>query len=62
MSSMMGALAARVAAGATVQRVQISNHRGRVNGWTTHERVYGICLAVEGRPRPGATGKVRAMR
>jgi hypothetical protein len=41
-------------------RVQISNNRGRVNGWTTHERVYGICVAVEGRPRPGATAKVRA--
>ena len=40
------------------RRVQISNNRGRVNGWTTHERVYGICVAVEGRPRPGAAGKV----
>jgi hypothetical protein len=114
MSSMLGALAARVAGGATVQfrpagssmvplvrsrqlvtvapvdpaklevgdivlakvagqvylhlvsaldpgrrRVQISNNRGRVNGWTTHERVYGICLAVEDRPRPRVGAKVR---
>lgn len=32
-------------------RVQISNNRGRVNGWTTHARVYGICTAVDGRER-----------
>jgi hypothetical protein len=32
-------------------RVQISNNRGRVNGWTTHARVYGICTAIDGRPR-----------
>jgi hypothetical protein len=32
-------------------RVQISNNRGRVNGWTTYARVYGICTAVDGRPR-----------
>ena len=32
-------------------RVQISNNRDRVNGWTAHEPVYGICVAVGGRPR-----------
>src|SRR3954468_20691620 len=26
-------------------RVQISNNRGRVNGWTRHDRIYGICVA-----------------
>lgn len=31
------------------RRVQISNNRGRVNGWTGYNRVYGICTAVEGR-------------
>jgi hypothetical protein len=40
-------------------RVQISNNRGRVNGWTTHARVYGICVAVDGRPRPRTAGKLR---
>ncbi|WP_069161218.1 hypothetical protein [Nocardia altamirensis] len=40
-------------------RVQISNNRGRVNGWTNHDRVFGICLAVEGVSRPGAKKKVR---
>jgi hypothetical protein len=40
-------------------RVQISNNRGRVNGWTNHARVYGICLAVEGVPRPRTGGKLR---
>src|SRR5687768_5031820 len=28
---------------ATRNRVQISNNRGRVNGWTGHAKVYGIC-------------------
>jgi hypothetical protein len=29
-------------------RVQISNNRGRINGWTGYGRVHGICLAVDG--------------
>ncbi|MEV7182358.1 hypothetical protein [Kitasatospora sp. NPDC093679] len=41
------------------RRVQISNNRGRVNGWTGYERVFGICLPVDGVPRPGAAGRVR---
>ena len=41
------------------RRVQISNNRGRVNGWTSYERVYGICVAVDGVRRPGAEGKLR---
>ncbi|MED7947597.1 S26 family signal peptidase [Streptomyces sp. BE20] len=40
-------------------RVQISNNRGRVNGWTGHARVFGICVAVDGTPRSGTVGKVR---
>ncbi|MEV6520702.1 hypothetical protein AB0M43_02010 [Longispora sp. NPDC051575] len=40
-------------------RVQISNNRGRVNGWTSHDRVFGICVAVEGSPRPNTSGKTR---
>lgn len=39
-------------------RVQISNNRGRVNGWTNHARVYGICTVVNGQPRPRTAGKV----
>jgi hypothetical protein len=39
------------------KRVQISNNRGRVNGWTSHDRVFGICVAVDDVPRPGASGK-----
>ncbi|MFD5144824.1 S26 family signal peptidase [Streptomyces sp. NPDC058401] len=42
------------------RRVQISNNRGHINGWTSHDRVYGICLAVDGVPRPGAAPKARA--
>jgi hypothetical protein len=41
-------------------RVQISNNRGHVNGWTSQARVYGICVEVDGRPRQGAAAKVRA--
>ncbi|WP_405015941.1 S26 family signal peptidase [Kitasatospora sp. NBC_00070] len=39
------------------RRVQISNNRGRVNGWTGHDRVFGICTSVDGVARPGAAGK-----
>ena len=42
------------------QRVQISNNKGRVNGWTSHDRVFGICLTVDGAARPGAERKLRA--
>ena len=38
-------------------RVQISNNRGRVNGWTKYDRVFGICVAVDGVSRPGAAAK-----
>jgi hypothetical protein len=41
-------------------RVQISNNRGRVNGWTGRERVFGICVEVDGVSRSGAAAKVRA--
>ncbi|HSK96848.1 MAG TPA: hypothetical protein VK891_09545 [Euzebyales bacterium] len=40
-------------------RVQISNNRGRVNGWTDYARIYGICTAVDGVPRPRLAGQVR---
>jgi Peptidase S24-like len=38
-------------------RVEISNNRGRVNGWTDHARVYGLVTSVEGVPRPRIDGK-----
>jgi hypothetical protein len=44
---------------AAAGRVQISNNRGRVNGWTNHTRIYGICTAVDGTARPRIDGKVR---
>ncbi len=43
-------------------RVQISNNRGRVTGWTGHARVYGICTAVEDAPRPRTQGKTTSAR
>lgn len=42
------------------KRVQISNNRGRVNGWTSHDRVFGICVTVDGITRSGAEGKTLA--
>jgi hypothetical protein len=42
------------------KRVQISNNRGRVNGWTGYGRVFGICVAVDDVPRPGADAKTAA--
>lgn len=44
---------------ASAGRVQISNNRGRVNGWTNHAKIYGICTAVDGARRPRTDGKVR---
>jgi hypothetical protein len=40
-------------------RVQISNNSGRVNGWTTHAKVFGICTSVDGAARPRIDGKLR---
>jgi hypothetical protein len=42
------------------KRVQIRSNRGRVNGWTSHDRVFGICVSVEDVLRPGADGKTAA--
>ncbi|MDQ1645041.1 MAG: hypothetical protein QOJ50_1225 [Cryptosporangiaceae bacterium] len=33
-------------------RVQIGNNRGRINGWTSHGRVFGIDTAIDGTARP----------
>jgi hypothetical protein len=44
---------------ASTGRVQISNNRGRVNGWTNHARIYGICVAVDDARRPRVDGKLR---
>jgi hypothetical protein len=40
-------------------RVQISNNRGRVNGWTSRDKVYGICTAIDGVRRPRLAGKIQ---
>jgi hypothetical protein len=44
---MLAAIAQRVAAGQTVSFVQISNNRGRVNGWTSLDRINGMIFAPE---------------
>jgi hypothetical protein len=43
---------------ARASRVQISNNRGRVNGWANYTKVFGICTAVDGVGRPRLAGKV----
>ncbi|GAA3345958.1 hypothetical protein GCM10020358_55090 [Amorphoplanes nipponensis] len=40
-------------------RVQISNNRGRINGWTNYARIYGICTRIDGHDRP-AVGSSRS--
>ena len=40
-------------------RIQISNNRGRVDGWANHARIYGICVAVDGTRRPRLEEKIR---
>lgn len=39
------------------RRVQISNNRGKINGWVCHDDVAGICIAVDGVPRPDSVRK-----
>lgn len=33
------------------------NNTGRVNGWTNHARIYGICTAADGARDPALTAK-----
>ena len=40
-------------------QVQISNNHGRVNGWTPRSNVYGIVVAINGRPLPRALAKAK---
>ena len=39
-------------------RVQIGNNRGGINGWTSRDRVFGLCVEVEGVPRKNTEGKL----
>ncbi|HRD63699.1 MAG TPA: hypothetical protein PLZ93_14700 [Nocardioides sp.] len=41
------------------RRVQISNNRGRINGWAGWTKVAGICISVDDEPRPRLNGKTR---
>ncbi|MFI7004554.1 S26 family signal peptidase [Nocardia sp. NPDC050175] len=41
-------------------RVQIGNNRGRINGWTSPARVFGLCTEIEGVPRKNVDGKILA--
>jgi hypothetical protein len=38
-------------------RVQISSNRGRVNGWASYAKVFGICTSVGGVRRARIEGK-----
>jgi hypothetical protein len=37
---------------------QISNNRNYVNGWASLASIYGVCVAVEGRPINGTAKEV----
>jgi hypothetical protein len=39
-------------------RVQIGNNRGRINGWTGRERVFGLCVEVDGFPFKNTKDKI----
>lgn len=39
------------------RRTRIGNNRGGVNGWAGFDRIYGICVAVDGRRRPRIESK-----
>ena len=41
------------------RRVQIGNNSGGVNGWTGLDKVFGICVEVDGVARPRLDGKTR---
>lgn len=41
------------------RRARIGNNRGGVNGWASFDRIYGICVSIDGRGRPRLDGKVR---
>lgn len=43
---------------AELRRARIGNNRGGVNGWAGFDRIYGICVAVDGRRRPRVDGKL----
>lgn len=40
------------------ERVQIGNNRGRINGWTSRARVFGLCVEVDGVPFRHAGDKI----
>lgn len=46
-----------LAVDSTRRRARIGNNRGGVNGWAGFERIYGICVSVDGTPRPRLEGK-----
>lgn len=31
-------------------RVQISNNKGRINGWVKREKVYGVAISIDNNP------------
>lgn len=41
------------------RRVEISGTSGPANGWTTLDRVFGICTRIGETPVPGARAKIK---
>lgn len=40
------------------ERIQISNNKGRVNGWTSYTKIYGIVTSIAGSPVSSSKDKV----
>ena len=44
------------------RRVEIAGSGGAVNGWTSFDRVYGICTKIADEPVTGASAKTKTRR
>jgi hypothetical protein len=47
---------------AASRRVEIAGSSGAVNGWTSFDRVYGICTKIADNPVAGASAKASLRR
>jgi hypothetical protein len=44
------------------RRVEIAGTNGEVNGWTSFDRVFGICTKIADAPVAGASAKTKTCR
>ena len=43
-----------------LNRFQIGNAHGRINGWITIRQIHGICVSVNGRKMPSARRRIKS--